>query len=366
MHLVRIATIWLLLLATAWVAEPYAVALLASATSPRTVVPRANLTEAERATIKLFEDASPSVVHVFAERGRDAFLPLEPREGVVQSGSGIVWDAAGHVITNFHVVRGTDKIGARLVSGEFVGARVVGVAPTYDLAVLQLERTRAMLHPIAVGSSAHLKIGQAAFAIGNPYGLQQTLTSGIISGLHRRLPTQTAYEIVGVIQTDAPINPGNSGGPLLDSAGRMIGLTSAILSGSGASAGIGFAIPVDLVNKIAAELIAKGHVPIPGIGIVAASEATAMQLGIGGVIILRTLPGSPAANAGLEGAAATDGAVADVITAANGTAVHNISELATVFEEVGVGHQVKLSVVRNGTSRTVEVTLADVSGLQRG
>ena len=202
------------------------------------------------------------------------------------------------MITNFHVIRGTDRIGARLTSGEFVAARVVGVAPNYDLAVLQIERTRSMLYPIAVGSSADLQVGQAAFAIGNPYGLEQTLTSGIISALHRRLPTSTSSEILGMIQTDAAINPGNSGGPLLDDAGRLIGVNSAIISGSGAFAGIGFAIPVDIVNKIAAQLIREGHVPIPGIGIVAASEATATQLGIDDVIILRTLPDSPAAKVG--------------------------------------------------------------------
>jgi 2-alkenal reductase len=166
---------------------------------------------------------------------------------------------AGHVITNYHVIKGTDRIGARLTSGEFVNARVVGVAPTYDLAVLQLEDLRSSLQPIAVGRSADLKVGQETFAIGNPYGLEQTLTSGIISALHRRLPTTASHEISGVIQTDASINPGNSGGPLLDSAGRLIGVTSAIISGSGASAGIGFAIPVDVVNRVASELIRSGQ-----------------------------------------------------------------------------------------------------------
>jgi 2-alkenal reductase len=154
-----IVVIWILLLASAWVAEPYVVALWASATTPRAVTPRANLTEWEETTIRIFQTASPSVVHVFAEESPKAFLFFGPQENVVQSGSGIVWDAAGHVITNDHVVNGTDRIGARLTSGEFVGVRVVGLAPTYDLAVLQLERVRSALHPIAVGRSAGLKVG---------------------------------------------------------------------------------------------------------------------------------------------------------------------------------------------------------------
>jgi 2-alkenal reductase len=360
----RLAVIWLLLLATVWVLEPYAVSLWASATAPRTVTPGADLTASEQATIRLFQAVSPSVVHVFAEQRSQGLFALEP-ESVVQSGSGIVWDAAGHVVTNYHVISGTSEIGARLTTGEFVAARVVGTAPDYDIAVLQLERVRSPLHPIAIGRSADLKVGQAAFAIGNPYGLDQTLTTGIISALHRHLPISTAYETVGAIQTDAAINPGNSGGPLLDSAGRLIGVNSAILSKSGASAGIGFAIPVDIVNKIATELIRQGHVPMPGIGIVAAPAEVASRLGIDGVIILRTSPGSPAARAGMIGATAENGIVADVITAANGRPVHSMSGLASIFEQVGVGGTVKLTVTRNGRAREVAVTLADISQLKQ-
>src|SRR5581483_6198039 len=166
-------------------------------------------------------------------------------------------------------------------------------------------------------------------------------------------------------QTDAPINPGNSGGPLLDSAGRLIGVNSAILSGSGASAGIGFAIPVDIVNRVATELIKNGHVPLPGIGIVAANQGEATSLGIDGIIIVRTLPGSPAANAGIEGASA-EGVIRDVITNVNGKPVHSMDELTSTFEDAGIGKDVTLTVERGGQSRTVKVTVADISGLTQG
>jgi 2-alkenal reductase len=365
-RLSRVITAWLLLLATAWVAEPYVVALWSAAAGPRTVAARGDLSQAEQATIKLFRTASPSVLHVFARAEQQNSLLDEDQQGVVQSGTGIVWDTAGHVITNYHVISGTDRIGARLTSGEFVNARVVGVAPTYDLAVLELEDLRSPLQPIAVGRSADLQVGQQTFAIGNPYGLEQTLTSGIISALHRRLPTATSHEISGVIQTDAPINPGNSGGPLLDSAGRLIGVNSAIISGSGASAGIGFAIPVDLVNRIASELIRNGRVPVPGIGIIAASERETTRLNIDGIVIVRTLPQSPAAKAGLEGADVNGGAVTDVITSVNGEPVHSMSDLANILEEVGVGKTVKLTVTRDGQSRSVDVPVADSSQQAQG
>jgi len=361
----RLAILWLLLLATLWVMEPYLSALWFSASTPRAVTPRGNLAASEQATIQVFKNVSPSVVHVFARGTPRISLFSNQEESMVQSGSGIIWDLAGHVVTNNHVINGTAQIGVRLTSGEFVAARVVGAAPNYDLAVLQLERPRSALHPIAVGHSGDLQVGQSTFAIGNPYGLDLTLTSGIVSALGRRLPTATAREVKGMIQTDAPINPGNSGGPLLDSAGRLIGVNSAILSGSGASAGIGFAIPVDIVNRVATELIRNGHVPLPGIGIVAAKQSEATRLGIDGVIILRTLPNSPAAKAGIEGAS-SDGVIRDVITEVDGKPVHSVEELTSAFEDAGIGKQVTLTVERDGQKRTASVSVADISRLAQG
>jgi S1-C subfamily serine protease len=361
----RLAIIWLLLLATFWVSQPYLAALWFSASVPRTVVPRADLAASEKATIELFKNASGSVVHVFARGAPTNSVFSDEQESTVQSGSGIIWDIAGHVITNNHVISGTAQIGVRLTSGEFVSARVIGAAPNYDLAVLQLERPRSGVRPIAIGSSADLQVGQNTFAIGNPYGLDLTLTSGIVSALGRRLPTVTARELKGMIQTDAAINPGNSGGPLLDSAGRLIGVNSAILSGSGASAGIGFAIPVDVVNRVATELIRNGHVPLPGIGIVTARQEEATRLGVDGVAIVRTLPNSPAAKAGIEGAG-PEGLLNDVVTEVNGKPIHSVDELTSTLEETGIGKQVTLTLTRGGQTRTVKLTVVDISQLQQG
>lgn len=362
--LLRIAIVWLLVLATFWVAQPYLSALWFSVTGPRIVSARGDLAPAEKATIELFKQVSPSVVHVFAQTQQRVSPFFAQQEAPVQSGSGVIWDAAGHVVTNNHVIQNASQLGVRLASGEFVTARVVGAAPNYDLAVLQLERPQTPLRPIAIGSSEDLQVGQAAFAIGNPYGLEQTLTTGIVSALRRRLPTAAAHEVRGVIQTDAAINPGNSGGPLLDSAGRLIGINTAIISGSGASAGIGFAIPVDAVNRVVTALITNGTVPVPGIGIIAARENETAQLGIDGVVILRTLPDSPAAQAGLEGAT-DDGYVRDVITAADGKPVHGMSDLAAALEDVGIGRDVKLTVERDGRTRTVTLKVTDISQRRR-
>lgn len=356
-----IVVVWVLLLMTAWAVEPYVVAALFSAAAPRLVEPRGTFTAPEQVAIDVFKRDSPSVVHVFAQ-SNGGWNPFEgSEETVLQTGSGVIWDAAGHVVTNFHVIRGTDQIGARLSSGEFVNTRVVGIAPNYDLAVLQLIRPRTALRPIALGRSDNLLVGQTTYALGNPYGLTLTMTNGIVSALHRHLPSPTQYEIANVIQTDAPINPGNSGGPLLDDAGRMIGLNSAILSGSGASAGIGFAIPVDLVNRVVPELIRNGHAATPGIGILAANESTANRLGVDGVIVLRTLPGSPAAAAGIVGAEGDDGTVQDVIIAANGKPVHDMAALTGIFQQLGVGKTVELTVQRDGQTRQVPVQIGDIS-----
>jgi 2-alkenal reductase len=219
----------------------------------------------------------------------------------------------------------------------------------------------AMPPAVAIGSSGDLKVGQAVFAIGNPFGLDQTLTTGIVSALKRRMPTAGGREVADVIQTDAAINPGNSGGPLLDSAGRLIGVNTAILSPSGTNAGVGFAIPVDTVNRVVPELVRTGRVPTPGIGIVAANESVATRLGTEGVVIVRVVPGSPADRAGLRGVDLNAGAVGDVIVEANGKPVRRLSDLTDILEQIKVDGSVALTVVRDGARRNVSVNVVDVS-----
>jgi len=345
-------------LAVLFTARPYIDYQLFAATTPRPIEPRGDLADFERATIALFERVSPSVVQIVG-RGAEV-ATTRGEEAQVQTGTGFVWDQAGHVVTNDHVVEGANAIAVRLASGEAVRADIVGVAPNYDLAVVRLSGVRRMPPSIAVGSSADLKVGQSAFAIGNPFGLDQSLTTGIISALKRRLPTSGGREISNVIQTDAAINPGNSGGPLLDSAGRLIGVNTAIFSPSGSNAGIGFAIPVDVVNRIVPELIRNGRVPTPGIGIVAASEAATTRLGVQGVVIVRTAPGSPAEKAGLRGVNPTTGAIGDVIVGANERQVQRLADLTDEIEQVGVGKTVNLTINRGGNQTSVKVEISDI------
>ena len=264
------------------------------------------------------------------------------------------------MVTNDHVVQNSKLVALRFASGEVAEAEVIGVAPNYDLAVLRIRNARQPPPPFALGSSADLKVGQSALAIGNPFGLDQSMTSGIISALKRRLPTSSGREIANVIQTDAAINPGNSGGPLLDSAGRLIGVTTAIISPSGSNAGIGFAVPVDIVNRVVPELIRTGRMPTPGIGIVAAGEAVATRLGIEGLIVVRTAPAGPAERAGIRGVDFASGALGDVIIEANNKPVRQLSDLTDEIEQIGTGRSVKLTVKRGSQSRSLDVDIVDI------
>jgi 2-alkenal reductase len=249
---------------------------------PREIAPRGDLAEFEKSTISIFNSAAPSVVYIFTENAQSGFFG---QRGTQQgAGSGFLWDRHGHVVTNFHVIQGAQSIQVRLDSGQAIRATYVGGSPDHDLAVIRLRSMPQSIRPIPVGTSGDLAVGQAVFAIGNPFGLARTLTTGVISALDRRLPTAGGREVMGVIQTDAAINPGNSGGPLIDSAGRLIGVNTAIISGSGSSAGIGFAVPVSVVNRIVPQLITNGKVPRPGIGIIVLDEETAAGLGIMGYI----------------------------------------------------------------------------------
>ena len=356
----RIAIFAVVLIVGAYLAQPYFDRLLYSASTPRAVAPRGSLAELERTTIELFERTSSSVVQVVGRAGAFEAAQAERENGAGQSGTGFVWDAAGHIVTNDHVVQGAGTLAVRFASGQVLRAQVVGTAPNYDLAVLRVDNTRSLPPPVAIGTSTDLRVGQLVFAIGNPFGLDQSLTTGIISALHRRLPTSAGREITNMIQTDAAINPGNSGGPLLDSAGRVIGVNTAIISPSGTSAGIGFAIPIDSVNRVVPELIGRGYVPTPGIGIVAASEAAATRAGADGIVILRTAPGSSAERAGLRGMEQATGRPGDVIVGVNGKPVRRLGDFIQELERVGVGKRVTLAIKREGRDMSVDVDVIDV------
>jgi 2-alkenal reductase len=356
-----IGTVALLLLVIL-AARPYVVDRSYSATVPSERGTRGDIAEYERSTVAIFDRASPSVVQVVASPGDSG---SNDEETSVQSGTGFVWDAAGHIVTNYHVVQGTKSVAIQFASGDVRKASIVGVAPNYDLAVLDINDQGPLPPPIAVGSSDGLKVGQVAFAIGNPFGLDQTLTSGIISGLNRHLPTSKGYEVGNVIQTDAAINPGNSGGPLLNSAGRLIGVNTAIYSRSDSNAGIGFAIPVGVVNRVVPQLIRDGHVAAPSIGIVGGDATLTARLGIEGVVVVETVPGSPAERAGLQGIDSSNWEIGDVVVAANGKPVHRLPDLNDQLEQTGVGNKVDLSIERKGSTISVSLEVADLANVRQ-
>ena len=328
--------------------------------TPRAVAPRGALLEAERSLVTLFENAAPSVAYITTENlVQRGFFGTGVAQG---AGSGFVWDSQGHVVTNYHVIVNAQKVSVQLDAGkEPMPATFVGGSPEYDLAVVKLAQIPAGLKPIPLGTSRDLKIGQSVIAIGNPFGLSRTLTAGIISALDRYLPTQEFAEIAGAIQTDAAINPGNSGGPLLDSAGRLIGVNTAIRSNSGSSSGVGFSIPVDLVNRIVPQLIARGYAATPGIGIVPVNPIVVAQNGIKGVVIDQVRPRSPAAIAGLKALVRRTGELGDVITAVNGHNVDSLSTFVAELDRVGIGNTAELTVKREGKVRKERVQVIDTN-----
>lgn len=325
----------------------------------RPITPRGDLAVYEKTTMKIFENASPSVVYLFTETAvRGFFGTQRTQQG---TGSGFLWDRAGHVVTNYHVVAGSQRIKVKLNSGLVVDTAFVGASPDHDLAVVRLRSTPFEILPIPIGTSSDLKVGQATFAIGNPFGLDRTLTTGIISALNRRLLAGTGREIVGLIQTDAAINPGNSGGPLLDSAGRLIGVNTAIISGSGSSAGIGFAVPVDTVNKIVPQLIRDGKVPRPGIGITVLAEEDTASLGVSGLVIEKVIQGSEAERAGLRGIDYRNRKLGDIIIAVEGNKVEQLADFQRIIQDMPIGSTITVTIEREGQPKEVTVKLMDIS-----
>ena len=327
----------------------------------RDVTPRGELRDDEKATIQLFREASPSVVYITTanvRRDRWTMRALEVPRG---TGTGFVWDDAGHVVTNFHVVQGADSAQVMLWDHTVYNARLVGAAPDKDLAVLLIEAPRDQLRPIPLGESHDLAVGQSALAIGNPFGFDQTLTTGVISGLGREIESVTRRPITGAIQTDAAINPGNSGGPLLDTAGRLIGVNTAIYSPSGSYAGIGFAVPVDTVARIVPQLITHGRIVRPGLGVRIADDDVVRRLGTKGVLIMHVPAGSAAAKAGLRGtrqAQAGRIALGDLIVSVGVKTVRNSKDLFRALDGLAVGDPVVLTVRRDGSELSVKLPLS--------
>jgi S1-C subfamily serine protease len=329
---------------------------------PRAVSPRGPLGADELANIEVFRRNSPSVVHITTLSTQRDFFSMNVQEVPSGTGTGFVWDEQGHIVTNFHVIQQATAARVTLADQSEHDARLVGAFPDRDLAVLRIEVPAQGLRPIAVGASRDLLVGQRVYAIGNPFGLDQTLTVGIVSALNREIDGQNGRSIRGVIQTDAAINPGNSGGPLLDSAGRLIGVNTAIYSPSGASAGIGFAIPVDEVNRIVPRLIRDGRFVRPAMGVTGASVALQRRLGLpAGVALTQVGPQSPAARAGLlPFRRNSQGGIVpgDVITEVDGEAVQSMDDVLTVLERKSAGDRLRLTVWRNGQTRTVSLVLA--------
>ncbi|MFO1293162.1 MAG: trypsin-like peptidase domain-containing protein, partial [Rubrivivax sp.] len=329
--------------------------------APRAVAPRGTLAADELANVELFKRTSPSVVHITSLGVQRDLFSLRVQEVPRGTGTGFVWDERGHIVTNFHVIQAANGARVTLADQSSWDAELVGAFPDRDLAVLRIKAPREKLPPIPVGTSRDLLVGQRVYAIGNPFGLDQTLTVGIVSALNREIESFGGRTIRGVIQTDAAINPGNSGGPLLDSAGRLIGVNSQIASPSGASAGIGFAIPVDEVNRVVPRLIRDGRFVRPTIGIVAgpAELQRALQLPRG-VVVVQVTPGSAAARAGLQPfrrGARGEVIGGDVVTAINDEPVHDLDDMLTVLERHQPGQQVTLTVWRGGQTRRQGVTL---------
>jgi S1-C subfamily serine protease len=330
--------------------------------APRLVAARGDLAAEEQNAIDVYKTISPSVVFVTStqihqEKSLFRFSAMEIEK---DAGSGFVWDPNGYIVTNYHVVENSRDVIVTLTDQSTWKAVRVGTDPDKDIAVLKIDAPRELMPPIAIGTSSDLQVGQKVFAIGNPFGYDQTLTSGIISGLGREITSAANRPIKSVIQTDAPINPGNSGGPLLDSAGRVIGMNTAILSPTGAYAGIGFAVPIDCINRIVPHIIRGEQVPKPQLGVTTAEDHIVRRLGLEGVLILTISPNTTADKAGLRATRRADGGklvLGDLIIAVDGEPVRTTDDLFRIIDDHKVGDTIKMTVLREGRKIEVDVKL---------
>ncbi|MDD4102001.1 MAG: trypsin-like peptidase domain-containing protein [Kiritimatiellae bacterium] len=325
--------------------------------------PAADMPRYDTGATDLYKRVSPSVVavanHALVRRGFFGFQIYEVPQG---AGSGFVWDKSGHIVSNYHVVHQASTLTVTFPDGSRYEAKLVGIAPDYDLAVLQINAPPEKLIPVELAVSRDLEVGQPVYAIGNPFGLDTTLSSGIVSALGRTITSMTDRRISDVIQTDAAINPGNSGGPLLDSQGLLVGVNTAILSPSGAYAGIGFAVPADTVARVIPQLIEKGRITRAGLGVELLPDHVTARAGISGVALYAVYEQTPAARAGLEGIGISRlGALVfgDVITAVDTVPVRTVEDLRAILDPRQPGERITLTVVRAGVSREVNLTLIE-------
>jgi S1-C subfamily serine protease len=316
------------------------------------------LNNTEKKTINLFEKSAPSVCFITTSNVRRDFFSRNIMEVPRGTGSGFVWDKNGHIVTNYHVIQGADKAQVTLADHTSWEAKLVGVAPEKDLAILKIEVPGNKLPSLPIGSSENLKVGQSVMAIGNPFGLDQTLTTGIVSALGREIESVEGTPIRGAIQTDAAINPGNSGGPLLDSSGRLIGVNTAIYSPSGASAGIGFSIPVDVVKWVVPELIAYGKIKRPTMGI----EFARPLRDITGALVYDIVEGGPAEAAGIRPTMVDRyGRVrlGDIIIGLEEEKINSTNDLTLALENFEAGDLINLIVLRDEQQVQVKLKLAE-------
>ncbi len=319
-------------------------------------------TEDEANSTEIFSRASPSVVYVTNTALRRVPFTLNVQEIPRGAGSGFVWDDSGLIVTNFHVIAGADKLIVTLGNREDYDADIIGAAPEKDLAVLRIKNPPKDLKSLPLGDSSELSVGRKVLAIGNPFGLDTTLTTGVVSALGREIQAPTGRKIRGVIQTDAAINPGNSGGPLLNSLGQLVGVNTAIYSPSGASAGIGFAIPVNTVKSVVPQLIAYGKVLHPIIGVELASDKWIRRNGIDGLPVVQVYPGLPAAKAGMQGArqvSAMQIELGDVITYVGKQRVRNNDDYLSALEQHKPGDRVTIRTRRGKQEKRFEVVLTE-------
>lgn len=325
------------------------------------------LLENEKNSISVFQKTADAVVNVSNLKKTSSFFDMDATEVAAGTGSGIVWDNLGHIITNYHVVAGGDAFTISFKDDKKVyRAKLIGGDPKNDLAVLKLEKLPKNLKPIIPGNSKNLQVGQKALAIGNPLGLDHTLTTGSISALDRKIPGYGGVTINGMIQTDASINPGNSGGALLDSQGKLIGINAMIFNagGSMASAGLGFAIPVHIVKDVVPQLIQYGRVIRPGLGVAILEEDYAVRFGLSeGVMVKFVDPKGPAAQAGIQGVSRDRRGQyypGDIIIGINADSVKNYDDLYSAVNKYKIGDLVNVKILRNGKEKTIKITLTQI------